>query len=333
MTLTKTNLVRMVRNDMKISLEYSVIVAKLSCIIPVDVNIWTDQNGKDKIKSRLSLQGAFQRALNIIIIITISTGTWYYFYDINDAKLATLTKLFYYAQNICYITSTILITFGFYCHRKKVLHFADTLLEIFVTLRKIYGQISLKKLRTKTNSILTVWIIILLITSMINGYLFYKKVSNYYKKLIKLISYLLVNWLNFLAVQLYCTVVNLIEFGFDVVNKNLMNLLSKKEKIILVSGKIMVPERILITLLDQHYKLQLLYEEINGYFGLMLLISMLMSFNSLTTNFFVLFQLSQLDELNVMAQIYFSATVIYIAFNIFKVYSLLLVNERTQIQV
>ena len=167
---------------------------------------------------------------------------------------------------------------------------------------------------------------------MINGY-FNKSGSNYYKDLIKLISYTLANWLNFLAVQLYCTVVNLIEFGFEMVNKNLVNLLDKKEKIILVSAKIMVPERLLTTLLDQHFKLQLLYEEINGYFGLMLLISMLMSFNCLTIYFFVLFQLSKLDELSGTAQLYFSTNILHIALNIFKVYSLLLANEKTQIQV
>ena len=332
MTLAKSNLVRMVRNNMKILLEYLIIVAKIFCVIPVDINILSDQNGKEKINRRLSIYGAFQHVINLIIIITISIGIWYYFYDIKNERLATITKLFHYARNICYTTSTIMISFGFYCHRKKFMYFADTLLEIFVTLRKIYGQISFKKLRTKTNVILTFWITILLITFLINGY-FNKSGSNYYKDLIKLISYTLANWLNFLAVQLYCTVVNLIEFGFEMVNKNLVNLLNKKEKIILVSAKIMVPERILTTLLDQHFKLQLLYEEINGYFGLMLLISMLMSFNILTTNFFVLFQLSQLDELNGTVQLYFSATVIYIAFNIFKVYNLLLVNEKTQIQV
>ena len=307
-------------------------MAKLSCIIPVEADILSDQNGRDKINNRLSIYGAFQRVLNLIIIITISIGIWYNFNDTNGVSLATLTKQFYYTQFICCIISTILMTFGFYCHHKKFLYFADTLLEIFVPLRKIYGQISFKKLKTKTNSILTFWIIILLVMLLTGGYIVRKSTGSY-KELLKLISYLLANWLNFLTVQLYCTVANLIEFGFEMVNKNLMNLLNRKKKIILVSAKIMVPEKILTTLLDQHFKLQLLYEEINGYFGLMLLISMLMSFNCLTIYFFVLFQLSKLDKLSGTAQLYFSTNILHIALNIFKVYSLLLANEKTQIQV
>ena len=330
--LNKTSFVQTVRNDLQEALNILLFLAKFSCTIPLNVNILEKNQNAKSYKWRIC--GAIQLVINSVFLGLIPVLCIFcnFYKTKNIDGIATLTKIFHYVRYICFITSIVCITFGFHYNRRKYSYFFENYVEIFSTLRKNNGQISFHILKRKINSMIVFWIIFFIGFSIIVcNYNFNQKTD--LVVLQNIFIYLLPNWINVVAIMVYCTAIFMIKICFEMVNNNLMTLSNRKGKIVFVSAKILDSNKILSTMRDIHFKLQLLYEEISECFEFLLLLTMLMSFSSLTVNFYTIYQLNQVEKISKNGLIMFTFALLYSFLHITKVLNVLYVNEKAQLEV